>query len=237
MTIAIPRFPATNNEQDVYKVFNTILGYPAEIVPHYNHESLFDRKYSGVFIPGGFSFGDHLRAGAIAAVSEMVDVIKQKNKEENIPILGVCNGFQILTEAGMLPGVLLQNPSTRFICKWVHLRVSSSSDSPILKDIQGLVLSLPIAHYEGQYNIPPEELQGEKNNMVLFQYCSREGCVDESFNPNGSVGNIAGVGDDINHIYGCMPHPERASSPLLSSTDGLLILRNFIQIVKQVRSE
>jgi len=229
--IAIPRFPATNNEHDGLKVFKEVFKREAVIIPHFSVEKIHDRKIKGIFIPGGFSYGDYIRAGAIAAVSEMMTAIKQKNSEEQTPILGICNGFQILTESNLLPGVLLKNTSTRFICKWVSLKAGNRNNS-LLNGLDDKFLRLPIAHYEGRYHVEQETLESMiDNNQLLFQYANPDGEVVDEINPNGSINNIAGVSDKEHLIFGMMPHPERASRKELASEDGLRVLKNFLALV------
>ena len=231
MTIAILQFPGTNNEYDIFYTFNSILGHNAEIIPYFKFEALYDSKYKGICLPGGFSYGDYLRPGAIASVSKAIEVIKQKYKESQIPIFGICNGFQILTEAGLLPGVLLKNNTTKFVSKWVYLRPFYHKN-PLTLDIKR-PLYLPIAHFEGRYWVEDQSLEFIKNNnQILFQYSDSEGNSTEKVNPNGSLENIAGICNEDYKIFGMMPHPERASRPLLSSNDGLTILRNFVKIIE-----
>ncbi|MFW9990559.1 MAG: phosphoribosylformylglycinamidine synthase I [Candidatus Odinarchaeota archaeon] len=233
MTIVIPRFPATNNEYDALRVFKEVFRRAAVIVPHFNAEQIHDSRIKGIFIPGGFSYGDYIRAGAIASVSEIMTAIKQKTREEGVPVLGVCNGFQILTEANLLPGVLLKNTSTRFVCKWVSLKRENMTN-PLTKGLDDEPLRLPVAHYEGRYHVEPGTLEEMMDNhQVLFHYVDSAGELSEKANPNGSVNNIAGVSDKDHRVFGMMPHPERASRKELTSTDGLPIIRNFLALIDE----
>ena len=230
MTIAIPRFPATNNEHDAFKVLKNIFKRETEIIPDFEAEKIFDRKITGIFIPGGFSYGDYLRAGAIAANSDLIENIKSRYKEDEIPILGVCNGFQILTEAKLLTGVLLKNKTARFICNWTYLK--SNEKNPLTENYPNRTLKMPIAHYEGRYYTDDESLElFKKNNQILLQYANIDGKKSEKSNLNGSLENIAAI-TDINHrIIGSMPHPERASRKELTSEDGLYLLQSFLDLV------
>lgn len=230
MTIAIPRFPATNNEYDALSVLKNVFKRETEIIPHFEAEKIFDRKITGIFIPGGFSYGDYLRAGAIAANSNLVENIKSRYKEEKIPILGICNGFQILTETKLLSGVLLKNKTARFICNWTHLKYNKKN--PLAKNFPNRTLKMPIAHYEGRYYTDDESLElFKENNQILLQYANINGKKSEDSNPNGSIENIAAI-TDVNHrIIGSMPHPERASRKELASEDGLFLLQSFLDLV------
>jgi len=231
MTIAIPRFPATNNEWDAIKVFKDIFKQDAKIIPHFESEKIFDQDINGIFIPGGFSYGDYLRAGAIAATSKLVENIKSRYNEEKIPILGICNGFQILTEAELLPGVLLKNKNARFICNWTYLKHNQKNS--LTKNFPNRTLKMPIAHYEGRYYADNSTLDKlDEENQILFQYSDKNGIKSEKSNLNGSINNIAAVTDEYNRIIGSMPHPERASRKELNSEDGLFLIKSFLKIVK-----
>lgn len=231
MTIAIPRFPATNNEFDALKVFKNIFKHEAKIIPHFESDHIFDKKITGIFIPGGFSYGDYLRAGAIAANSNLIENIKERYKEEKIPILGICNGFQILTEAKLLPGVLLKNKNARFICNWTHLK--HNEKNPLTKNFPNRTLKMPIAHYEGRYYADNSTLKLLKErDQILLQYSDKNGIKSENTNLNGSIDNIAAVTDEHYRIIGSMPHPERASRNELNSEDGLFLIKSFLELVK-----
>ncbi|MEM2142967.1 MAG: phosphoribosylformylglycinamidine synthase I [Candidatus Thorarchaeota archaeon] len=230
MSIAVLRFPGTNNEKDMMRALASIDGARPYLVPSWKGGDAL-RDASGVAIPGGFSYGDYIRAGAVAAVSDIMETIREMAREGR-PVLGVCNGFQILVESGILPGALCPNRSARFVCKWVYLRVSERS-SPFTEGLEGSVIHLPIAHAEGNYYCSPEDLQTlRRNSLIAFRYCDERGNVTEASNPNGSLDNIAGIINDRGNVMGLMPHPERASRPVLGSTDGRKILENFVRLAR-----
>lgn len=230
MSIAVLRFPGTNNENDVLRALSQIEGASPYLVPSRKGIAAL-KDASAVVIPGGFSYGDYLRAGAVASVEPIIEAVRDLS-EDGFPIIGICNGFQILTEMGVLPGVLLPNDSARFVCKWISVRVS---DHPTLftEGLEGAILRIPIAHAEGNYFCSEEEwtvLQDEYR--VPFRYCDESGEITTESNPNGSLHNIAGVTNQQGNVLGLMPHPERASRQVLGSVDGLQILENFVRAVK-----
>ncbi|MFW9930898.1 MAG: phosphoribosylformylglycinamidine synthase I [Candidatus Thorarchaeota archaeon] len=234
MVIAVCRFPATNNESDVLSVLKNDLHTEAELIPHFDSDKIYDSKFTGIIIPGGFSYGDYLRPGAIASATDLMNAIKVKNREEGCPILGICNGFQILTESKMLPGVLLKNKKNKFISTWIYVK-SNNSINPLLTGLKNKILHLPIAHFDGRYWLPKKDLeQVVNNNQVLFNYSSVIGELNNESNPNGSIMNIAGISNENYTVFGLMPHPERASRILLSSIDGLLILKNFLNLFSYI---
>ncbi len=184
-----------------------------------------------MILPGGFSFADRLRAGAIAANSPAMARVKRLG-ERGVPVLGVCNGFQILVESGLLPGALLRNTTLKFVCEWTFVRVENTR-TPFTSGLKdGEVLSMPIAHGEGRYYLPPVELARlEKEGMVAFRYCDANGKVTPKSNPTGTLHNIAGVCNKEGNVVGLMPHPERAAEALLSPLgrpDGLLVLSSLL---------
>ena len=218
MKVAVIQFPGSNCDDDTRHVVDMVPGAKATMVWHREAEL---KAADAVMIPGGFSYGDYLRTGSMAAVSPIMHAVKTF-AERGGPVLGICNGFQILTETGLLPGALGRNPALHFRCKSVHLKVERT-DTPFTgKYEQHQVLSVPIAHNEGSYYADPatvDRLEGE--GQVVFRYCTPEGAVDESANPNGSINNIAGVTNARGNVLGMMPHPERAAEALLGSEDGL----------------
>ena len=222
MKIGVIRFPGTNNELETIRTLNLIKNLEGILVTHSNPQLL--EKCNGAIIAGGFSYGDYLRTGAIAANSEVMDIIKDMNNDGK-PILGICNGFQILTEAKILDGLLLRNERTRFISKWVQLIVSSEN-SFFTKKISNKILKLPIAHNEGNYYHPDIDKMKSEGRIIL-QYTDQKGNITKESNPNGSMENIAGISNKAGNVLGMMPHPERASVSFLGSKDGLEILKHF----------
>ncbi|MBM3898336.1 MAG: phosphoribosylformylglycinamidine synthase I [Thaumarchaeota archaeon] len=232
MKVAIIRFPGTNCDLDAYNVLKNVLHLSADLIWH---EEVDLRKYDGAILPGGFSYGDHLRAGVIATHSPAMAQVK-KAAEEGKPILGICNGFQILAESELLPGALLRNAGLRFVCKWVNLRVDSTRTFFTSELEQGTLLKMPIAHGEGLYLLGENEVKNlEKRGQVAFRYVDEKGNITDDANPNGSISNIAGVSNEKGNVVGLMPHPERASEKILSpfgSSDGLAVLGAFAKAME-----
>jgi len=225
MNFSVLQFPGSNCDQDAVHVLRNVLGHTARLVWH-KDASLGDAD--AVIVPGGFSYGDYLRTGAIARFSPVMQAVKQFADHGGL-VLGICNGFQILCEAQMLPGALVRNKSLQFRCENVFLK-SSKADSPFTNKIPaGKLLRVPIAHGEGSYFADAEMLgQLQANNQILWQYADATGALTEGANPNGSQLNIAGVCNARRNVAGLMPHPERASEKLLGSDDGLLIFQSMI---------
>ncbi len=222
MKYAIIVFPGSNCDYDMYHAITRVMGEEAEFVWHQEGNLA---GFDVVVLPGGFSYGDYLRAGAIARFSNiMPEVVRFARKGK--PVLGICNGFQILTESGLLPGALLRNQNLRFVCKHVYIR-TENADTRFTNVLEtGQVLHIPIAHGEGNYFISKEELEVLKeNNQIVFRYSTADGEVNRTVNPNGSMENIAGVINREGNVLGMMPHPERAMENLLGSEDG----RNIFQ--------
>ncbi len=227
--VAVVRFPGSNCDLDAVQAIRTFPGMDADLVWH-EERSIED--YDAIVLPGGFSFGDYLRAGTIAARSPALKRIA-KSAEQGLPILGICNGFQILIEAGLLPGSLLRNTSLRFICRWVNIRVENNSTSFTRGLKKGQVLRLPIAHNEGRFYTSDVGLNDvTKGGQVAFRYCDEKGAATKSANPTGTLDNIAGVCNRGGNVVGLMPHPERATEPILSpfgSSDGALLFKSMLE--------
>jgi phosphoribosylformylglycinamidine synthase subunit PurQ / glutaminase len=225
MNFAVLQFPASNCDQDAVHVLKDVLGHSAKLLWH-KETSLGGAD--AVVVPGGFSYGDYLRTGAIARFSPVMQAVQQFAASGG-PVLGICNGFQILCEAGLLPGALIRNRSLQFRCEQVYLK-TMTRNSPFTNKIpDGKLLRVPIAHGEGCYFADPETIgKLNANDQVLFRYVNAEGQRTEISNPNGSVENIAGICNDRRNVAGLMPHPERASEPLLGSADGRAVFESLV---------
>jgi len=223
MKFGVVVFPGSNCDRDVAYVTQDILKQPTRFLWH-QETDIFDIDV--IIIPGGFSYGDYLRCGAIAQFSPIMKAVKD-HAEAGKWVLGICNGFQILTEVGLLPGALIRNRDLHFICDRVPLKVENIHSIWTANYSENCVITLPIAHGEGRYFAEPDTLKAlEDNGQILFRYCNLEGQVSEETNPNGSLNNIAGITNKQGNVLGMMPHPERASDQILGATDGL----NLFQI-------
>jgi phosphoribosylformylglycinamidine synthase subunit PurQ / glutaminase len=219
-------FPGTNCDQDTFHVLKDVLGQDVRYVWH-GETDLSD--LDALVLPGGFAHGDYLRAGAVARFSPVMDAV-QRFAASGKPVLGICNGFQVLLEAGLLPGAMLRNRTQNFACRWTHLRVENP-DSPFLRGrAAGEVLYIPVAHGEGNYYADPDVLHRVRGNgQILLRYCNSRGEPVAAANPNGSVDNIAGVSNEQGNVIGLMPHPERASEAMLGSDDGRKLFESVIR--------
>lgn len=230
MNFAVIQFPGSNCDQDCVHAMRQVCGHSARLIWH-KDTGLGDAD--AVLVPGGFSYGDYLRTGSIARFSPVMQAVQQFAANGG-PVLGICNGFQILCEAALLPGALVRNRSLQFRCEHVFLK-TLTTDSPFTNQTPtNQLLRIPVAHGDGCYYADPETLDRLRHNrQLLWQYCDKDGQVTEESNPNGSVENIAGVCNEGRNVAGLMPHPERASETLLGSDDGLLIFRSLIQWIDQ----
>lgn len=221
-------FPGSNCDHDAYHILKHVMHQDTRYLWHKN-SSL--EHVDVVVLPGGFSYGDYLRCGAIARFSPiMKEVVSFANSGGTV--IGICNGFQVLCEAGLLPGVLLKNDNMNFVCEFVNLRVENSSTRFTAMCRHGEVLRIPIAHGEGNYYADAETLkQLETGGRVLFRYCEKDGSVTTAANPNGSINNIAGVMNEQGNVMGLMPHPERAADPEIGPTDGQKIFQSLIHYI------
>jgi phosphoribosylformylglycinamidine synthase I len=223
---SVIQLPGSNDDRDLRFALKSVLGCPAELVWHEQGELPAGTR--AVLIPGGFSYGDYLRAGAMAAFAPVMAAVR-RFADAGGPVLGVCNGFQVLCESGLLPGALVRNHHLHFVCDWVHVRVERSAAPFTSRVAAGSVLHLPIKHGEGAYFARPEELSAlERDGRVLLRYCDAEGRVSGAANPNGSLANIAGVCNARGNVFGLMPHPEHAVDARFGGEDGLALLGSLV---------
>jgi phosphoribosylformylglycinamidine synthase len=226
MKFGVVVFPGSNCDHDAFYAIGNVLKKPVEFIWHQS-ENL--ANCDAVILPGGFSYGDYLRTGAIARFSPVMKSI-EKFANSGGMVLGVCNGFQILCEAGLLPGAMMRNSGLRYICRHVHIRVEQT-DTPFTSAAQpGQILKIPIAHNDGNYTCDEATLvELKKNHQIVFRYTNPDGTNDNVGNPNGSMANIAGVCNRERNVAGLMPHPERAVESALGSNDGLVIFRSMVE--------
>jgi len=228
MKFGIVTFPGSNCDYDAYHAVTEILGEEAVYLWHKDHDL---QNADVVVLPGGFSYGDYLRAGAIARFSPIMQEVAAHAKAGG-PVLGICNGFQILCEAHLLPGALMRNASLRFVSAPVHLRVENNNTLFSNLYEKGEVLKIPVAHGDGRYYASPDVLDAlEASGRVIFRYADAGGNISADANPNGSERNIAGIINEQGNVLGLMPHPERACSPLLGSVDGIRLLESILSRV------
>ena len=226
MKFGVIVFPGSNCDYDCFNAVKRVMKQPVEFIWH-KEEKL--SNYDCVIIPGGFSYGDYLRAGAIARFSNIMEQVKEYADKGRGLVIGICNGFQILTEAGLLPGALQRNKDIKFICKNVYLRCEDTK-TPFTNQIKnGQVLKVPIAHGEGNYTADQSTIAELKaNDQIIFTYCDEKGRVNDRSNPNGSMLNIAGICNKERNVLGMMPHPERVSESVLGGIDGRSIFESIL---------
>jgi phosphoribosylformylglycinamidine synthase len=229
MRIGIIVFPGSNCDRDLGYVMGDILGAQVNYIWH---KATSLEGVDAVMLPGGFSFGDYLRSGAIARFSPIMEAV-QNHAEKGKLVLGICNGFQILCESNLLPGALLHNISQRFICRNTFIAPAQFS-SPLTRYLEPKAYSIPIAHGEGRYHASEETLHElEANHQILFRYCNASGEITPDSNPNGSAHGIAGICNVRGNVMGMMPHPERAADNELGNTDGVMMLKGILQLVAE----
>lgn len=218
-------FPGSNCDHDCYHAIKHVFGQDCEFLWH--HETDVDR-FDCIVLPGGFSYGDYLRTGSIASLSPIMKSVEKFAQAGN-PVIGICNGFQVLVESGLLPGALIKNSSLKFVCKWVSVRVESTDNLFTENMNVGDTLDIPIAHAEGNYFCTPDGLKElNDNSQVVFRYCGEDGELTSESNPNGSIENIAGITNKAGNVLGMMPHPERCAEEILQGTQGRLIFESII---------
>ena len=226
MKFGVLVFPGSNCDQDTYHVIAEVAKQPVRCLWH-DSEDL--GGVDAILVPGGFAYGDYLRTGAIARFSPVMEAVKRFAEGGGL-VLGICNGFQILTEAGLLPGALMRNAGLKYICKQVYLR-TETANSPFTNQLaKGEVLRMPIGHMEGNYFCEPEALRElEAEDRIAFRYSTQTGEITADANPNGSLGNIAGILNARRNVLGMMPHPDRSSEELLGSSDGRKIFASMVE--------
>lgn len=224
MKFGVVTFPGSNCDYDSYAAVKHILGEDVDFLWHKSTDLL---NSDVIILPGGFSYGDYLRSGAIARFSPIMEkVIEFANAGGTL--IGICNGFQVLTESGLLPGALIRNDHLRFSCKYVYLKVENNDNAFTQNCQAGEVLKIPIAHGEGNYyHFGGDIKKLEDNNQIIFRYCDATGNITDEANPNGSINNIAGIINEHGNVMGMMPHPERAVEPILGSADGLKMFESL----------
>lgn len=232
MKFGVIIFPGSNCDYDAYMAIKTVIKQDVEFLWHQD-ASL--HNCDCVILPGGFSYGDYLRTGAIARFSSIMKRVMEFAKDGGL-VVGICNGFQILMEASLLPGAMLKNTSLRFICKFVHIKVENENTPFTNFSKKGQVLKIPIAHSDGNYFIPEEGARKlRENDQIVFRYCDEVGNVTLEANPNGSLENIAGICNQTRNVLGMMPHPERASEAILGSDDGKYIFQSIVNFFSKGR--
>ncbi len=225
MKFGIAVYPGSNCDYDTYRVIRDVLKETPEFIDYRETDI---SKYDCIILPGGFSFGDYLRPGALASHTPLTNAVKEFADKGGL-VIGICNGFQILTEAHLLPGALMPNVHGKFVCKHQYIRVENP-DTPFTNQCEkGQVLKIPIAHHDGNYFVDQETLKKmEDNGQIVVRYCDKEGNIIEEANPNGSIANIAGVCNENKNVFGLMPHPERAAESILGTEDGIYILKSIV---------
>ena len=220
-------FPGSNCDWDCLHIIRDVLKQKAEFIWHQEDKI---GRFDLIILPGGFSYGDYLRTGAIAKFSPVMNALFEYVKKDRGLVLGICNGFQILTETGLLPGALQKNRHLKFLCKDVYIRVENEKTPFTNLFKKGQALKVPIAHFEGNYTADKAAIEKlNKKKQVVFRYCSKDGSVLDKYNPNGSIENIAGICNEERNVLGMMPHPERVSEAVLGGEDGLSLFKSILK--------
>ena len=231
---SVIQFPGSNDDRDMRYAMKALLDAPAQLVWHKDSELPADT--AAVLCPGGFSYGDYLRCGAMAQYSPIMAAVK-RFADAGGPVVGVCNGFQVLCEAGLLPGALLRNQDLHFICDFVNVRVDRADTLVTTRARTGQVLKIPVKHGEGAYYAAPEALaELEAKGQVFLRYCEADGAVTDAANPNGSLANIAGVTNERGNVFGMMPHPEHAMEAKIGGADGRILLGSLADAFATVKT-
>jgi phosphoribosylformylglycinamidine synthase len=226
--VGVISFPGSNGDHDALYALSHGVGIPARLV---DYREVDLSPYAALVLPGGFSYGDYLRCGAIARFAPVVEPLRAFAARGG-PVLGICNGFQILAEAHLLPGALLRNSSLRFHCQWTQIRIEQTETAWTSAYESGEIIRLPIAHGDGAYYADPQTLARlEDTGRVVARYCDASGCITTDANPNGSLHGIAGIANETGNVVGLMPHPERAADPAIGGDDGLRMLRSVLAVL------
>ena len=225
MKFGVIIFPGSNCDHDAYHVLGQVAKQPVTFLWHDSHDL---QDCDAVIVPGGFAYGDYMRTGAIAALAPIMESVKKFAASGGL-VLGICNGFQILLEAGLLPGAMLRNAGLKYVCKPVYLRVENAETPFTQLCRKGEVLKIPIGHMEGNYFCEPETLEKlQREDRIVFRYATPQGEITAAANPNGSLDNIAGICNEGRNVLGMMPHPERASEPEMGMTDGFKVMQSLV---------
>ncbi len=225
MKIGVLVFPGSNCDHDAYYVFGQVAGQPVTFLWHETHDL---EDCDAVIVPGGFAYGDYLRTGAIARFAPVMESVKKFAASGGL-VMGICNGFQILCESGLLPGALMRNSGLKYVCKFVHVRVESTNTPFTSQCREGEVLRIPIGHMEGNYFCDATTLaELKREQRIVFRYTTADGRIAAEANPNGSLENIAGICNEGRNVLGMMPHPERASEKELGGIDGLRVIQSLV---------
>ncbi len=229
MKFGVVVFPGSNCDYDTFHVLRDVFDKETTFLWHKDHDL---KNCDCIVLPGGFSYGDYLRSGAIARFSPLIQEITEFAQKGGI-ILGICNGFQVLLELGLIPGVMLRNKNLKFLCQHIHIRIENDQTPFTRSSKAGQILKIPIAHFDGNYYATPETLvELKKNDQIVFRYSDPDGSISEMANVNGSMENIAGLMNLDRNVLGMMPHPERASEALLGSADGKIIFESIIDYIE-----